>query len=140
MHNDHYWLQGDYVGVGPGASSHRRGVRSTNLKTVSAWADCIDKGLTPVAEAETLSPRQRAGEALWLGIRRRDGIDIGQLSERLEFHVLATFEGIIRSFRDRGLLDWDEGEVRLTDRGLLFANTVGEAFLLGPGPGTLRES
>ena len=22
-HNDHYWLQGDYVGVGPGASDHR---------------------------------------------------------------------------------------------------------------------
>src|SRR5690606_25306914 len=27
LHNDHYWLQGDYVGVGPGASSHRRGWR-----------------------------------------------------------------------------------------------------------------
>jgi hypothetical protein len=40
-HNDHYWLQGDYVGVGPGASSHRQGVRWTNLKPVEAWAKAV---------------------------------------------------------------------------------------------------
>ena len=129
LHNDHYWLQGDYVGIGPGASSHRNGTRSTNLKTIGAWADCIDKGMIPVAQAETLSPRQRAGEAVWLGIRRRDGVDLEQVGERLDLPLLSTFAETIRGLEEEALVDWDGRRLKLNTRGLLFANTVGERFL-----------
>ncbi len=129
LHNDHYWLQGDYVGIGPGASSHRNGTRSTNLKTIGAWADCIDKGMIPVAQAETLSPRQRAGEALWLGISRRDGIDLEQVGERLDLPLLSTFAETIRGLEEEALVDWDGRRLKLNTRGLLFANTVSERFL-----------
>jgi oxygen-independent coproporphyrinogen-3 oxidase len=81
-HNDHYWLQGDYVGIGPGASSHRRGVRCTNLKTVESWAGAVLDGTPGAASAETLRPLQRAAEALWLGIRRRDGVDLDLVARR----------------------------------------------------------
>ncbi len=128
-HNDHYWLQGDYVGIGPGASSHRNGTRSTNLKTISAWAECIDKGMAPVAQAETLSPRQRAGEAVWLGIRRRDGVDLEQVSERLDLPLLSIFAETIRGLEEEGLVDWDGRQLRLNTAGLLFADTVSERFL-----------
>lgn len=130
LHNDHYWLQGDYVGIGPGASSHRAGVRSTNVKAVNAWADCIERGAPPVAHAETLSPRQRAGEALWLGIRRQDGVDLIEVAQRLGVAVVELFERAILTLQDEGLVDWDGRRIRLSDSGLLFANTVGERFLM----------
>lgn len=129
LHNDHYWLQGDYVGVGPGASSHRAGVRTTNLKPVDAWAGAVLAGLAPTGSAETLSPWQRAGEAVWLGVRRRDGIDLAGIGERLQLPVADRFAAVVQRQVDCGHLERAATRVRLTDAGLLFADAVGAAFL-----------
>jgi oxygen-independent coproporphyrinogen-3 oxidase len=128
-HNDHYWLQGDYVGVGPGASSHRAGVRSTNLKPLEQWLDSLARGLPPVAEAETLAPRQRAGEAMWLGLRRTDGVDLDAIEARLRAPVREWYARPLDELRAQELLVREAARVRLTSAGLLFANEVGARFL-----------
>lgn len=128
-HNDHYWLQGDYVGVGPGASSHRQGVRSTNLKAVSTWAASLAGGTLPTASAETLTRDQRVREALWLGVRRRDGVDLDRLEARLEVPVRTRFGTTFARLAALGWIEPDLKPLRLTENGLLFANSVGEAFL-----------
>jgi oxygen-independent coproporphyrinogen-3 oxidase len=131
LHNDHYWLQGDYVGVGPGASDHRQGVRSTNLKPIHAWAESLEKGLRPTASAETLTPRQRAAEALWLGLRRKDGLCLEQLSQRLQYGIQDQWRNTFDHLASQGLLHIEGSRVSLTDEGQLFGNTVGEEFLAG---------
>jgi len=128
-HNDHYWLQGDYVGVGPGASSHREGVRWTNLKPVEAWADSALAGLPCAATAETLSPMQRAAEAVWLGIRRRDGIDLRALEERLGLPMRQRFDAVVAAHLERGHLRRVGDRLQLSDEGLLFCDHVGGDFL-----------
>lgn len=128
-HNDRYWLQGDYLGVGPGASDHRGGVRSTNLKPLDAWANSIAKGIRPTASAETLTPVQRAAEALWLGLRRTDGIDLTELSGRLGFDVAAHFESTVQRLVADNLVQLSGTRLTLTEHGQVFGNTVGEAFL-----------
>ena len=128
-HNDHYWQQGDYLGVGPGASDHRSGVRSTNLKPLDAWANSIAKGIRPTASAETLTPAQRAAEALWLGLRRTDGIDLTKLSERLGFDVATHFDSTLERLVTDNLVQLSSTRLTLTEQGQVFGNTVGEAFL-----------
>lgn len=128
-HNDHYWLQGDYVGVGPGASSHRGGVRSTNSKTVDAWAKAALAGLPAAASAETLRPRQRAAEALWLGIRRRDGVDVEATAARLQLPLRQWFDALFERQRQEGLITWDGQRIVLTPAGLVFADRVGGDYL-----------
>lgn len=128
-HNDHYWLQGDYVGVGPGASSHRAGVRSTNSKPVEAWANLALAGLPAATQAETLRPKQRAAEALWLGIRRRDGVDVAAVARRLELPVLAWFGELLDRQRRDGLVAFDGARVVLTPAGLVVADRVGAEYL-----------
>ncbi|MCA8976477.1 MAG: radical SAM family heme chaperone HemW [Planctomycetes bacterium] len=128
-HNDHYWLQGDYVGVGPGASSHRRGVRWTNLKPLDAWADAALHGRPCAATAETLAPMQRAAEALWLGIRRRDGVDLRLVEERLGLPVREHFASRIEAHVEQGLVRNEADRLSLTDHGLLFCDRVGGDYL-----------
>lgn len=129
-HNDHYWLQGDYVGVGPGASSHRAGVRHTNLKAIDAWTKACLAGLPPVATAETLTPHQRAGEALWLGIRRADGVDLELVGRRIGVPAAEWFGEVIDAQRRRGLVEIERSRVRLTAEGLLLGDTVGSEYLV----------
>ena len=129
-HNDHYWLQGDYVGVGPGAASHRNGVRTTNLKPVEAWARSVLGGRTGAGSAETLSLRQRAGEAVWLGIRRAEGVDLARIGARLGMDALRMFGPTVDGFVRDGLLRLDRTRIVLTDQGLLLGDRVGSAFLM----------
>jgi oxygen-independent coproporphyrinogen III oxidase len=131
-HNDHYWLQGDYVGVGPGAASHRGGVRATNLKPVEAWARAVLAGLPGSGSAETLWPRQRAAEAIWLGIRRMDGIDLVAVEQRVGVPVRTMFAELIRTQQQAGLVEFDGARLRLTAAGLLFADRVGGDYLTVP--------
>ncbi|MBX3462629.1 MAG: radical SAM family heme chaperone HemW [Planctomycetes bacterium] len=128
-HNDHYWQQGDYVGVGPGASSHRRGVRWTNLKAVDAWADAALAGMPCAASAETLWPAQRAAEALWLGIRRATGIDLAQIAARLDWPVQARFASEIERHERSGWVRRRGARLELTEQGLVFADRIGGDYL-----------
>jgi len=128
-HNDHYWLQGDYAGVGPGASSHRAGVRCTNLKPVHAWADAALAGLPCAASAETLRPVQRAAEAIWLGIRRTAGVDLAAVERRLEVPVRELFEPVVARHVQAGWVVRDGDRIRLTPDGLLLADRVGGDYL-----------
>ena len=128
-HNDHYWLQGDYVGVGPGASDHRQGVRSTNLKPLDAWCEAIGRGTRPTATAETLTLQQRVSEALWLGLRRTAGVCLDAVGQRLGVDVAARFADPIESLADRGLVERRGTRLVLSAEGQLFGNTVGEEFL-----------
>ncbi|MCR9244438.1 MAG: radical SAM family heme chaperone HemW [bacterium] len=128
-HNDHYWLQGDYVGVGPGAASHMAGVRWTNLKPVDAWADAVLAGLPAAGSAETLRPRQRVAEALWLGVRRAAGVDLAALEARLELPVREWFAPVIAPQVEQGLAEYDGVTLRLSAAGLLLADYVSGALL-----------
>ena len=128
-HNDHYWLQGNYVGVGPGACSHHDGVRVTNIKPLEAWADAALLGLTCTASAETLRPLQRAAEALWLGIRRTTGVDVGAIERRLDLKVRTAFEPMFARHQREQMVDYDGSVLRLVGEGLLLADQVGGDYL-----------
>jgi oxygen-independent coproporphyrinogen-3 oxidase len=129
LHNDHYWLQGDYLGVGPGAASHRAGWRGTNLKPLEAWASAVERGLPATGEAEYLSPRQRLGEALWLGIRRAAGVDLEALRRRLGLDPRVLHAAAIEAQRIAGLVEVEGEVLRLTAEGLPFGDEVGTSYL-----------
>ena len=128
-HNDHYWLQGDYVGVGPGACSHHNGVRVTNIKPLEQWAEAALAGLPSTASAETLRPLQRAAEALWLGIRRTNGVDVDSIERRLQLDVRAAFEPLFERQQRDQMVAYDGSSLRLVGEGLLLADQVGGDYL-----------
>ena len=128
-HNDHYWLQGNYIGVGPGASSHCDGVRVSNIKALEPWADAAFAGMTCTSTAETLRPLQRVAEALWLGIRRTTGVDIGDISRRIGVHARELFGPAIARHQAKRCVDYEGSRVRLVGEGLLLADQVGGDYL-----------
>lgn len=128
-HNDHYWLQGDYVGVGPGASSHRGGQRWTNLKPVESWARAALDGVPCAATAETLRPAQRVAEAIWLGLRRREGVDLDAIAARVGVAVDARFLAVVDAHHRQGWVDTAGGRLRLTEAGLLLADRISADYL-----------
>ncbi len=73
-HNRTYWQQGDYLGVGCAAHSHRSGRRWWNVRHLDRYLEAVARGGTAVAGEERLGPDEAALEALQLALRTRDGV------------------------------------------------------------------
>jgi len=119
-HNEGYWLDGDWWGVGPGAHSHVGGVRWWNVKHPNAFASRLNAGLTPAAGRELLTDDQRYDERVLLGVRLVAGLPIDLLRPEGSEAVA----GLIAD----GLVDGPSAmrprRVVLTLRGRLLADTV----------------
>jgi oxygen-independent coproporphyrinogen-3 oxidase len=83
-HNLLYWRYGEYAGVGPGA--HGRvvagGVRQATAaeRSPERWAGLVESRGHGLAEAVPLTPGEEADEALLMGLRLAEGIDLGRLA------------------------------------------------------------
>ena len=77
-HNLAYWRYQDYVGIGPGAHGRRGGhgdaCGTRSPRTGSPRSPRNGHG---IAEERALAPREQAAEALLMGLRLREGIDLG---------------------------------------------------------------
>ena len=83
-HNLLYWRYGEYVGVGPGA--HGRivvdGVRQATSaeRKPEQWAALVETRGHGLVEATTLTRGEEADEALLMGLRLAEGIDLDHLA------------------------------------------------------------
>jgi putative oxygen-independent coproporphyrinogen III oxidase len=115
-HNLGYWRGGDWWGVGPGAHSHVGGVRWWNVLHPAAWRAALAQGVSPAAARETPGTDARRMEAVMLGVRLAEGLELRD-GERPSAAELAA----------HGLLDGGalrNGRAVLTLRGRLLADTV----------------
>lgn len=107
-HNVLYWQQGDYLGVGCAAHSHRSGRRWWNLRTPERYLAAVDAGTSTEAAGETLDDDTRRVEGLQLRLRMRDGVPADVLD----------LDGLDE------LVEVADGTARLTRQGRLLANEV----------------
>ena len=80
-HNEGYWDDGNWWGIGPGAHSHVGGVRWWNVKHPTAYAGRVAEGVSPAHGRETLTAEQRYDERVLLGVRLVDGLPLADLRD-----------------------------------------------------------
>jgi oxygen-independent coproporphyrinogen-3 oxidase len=119
-HNEGYWADGNWWGVGPGAHSHVGGVRWWNVKHPNAYAGRLASGVSPAAGRETLTADQRYDERVLLGVRLVEGLPITDLR--------AEGRGAVAGLIADGLVDGSAAlrrqRVVLTRQGRLLADTA----------------
>ncbi len=119
-HNLSYWRGDDWWGIGPGAHSHVGGVRWWNVKHPRAYADRLDRGLSPAAGRETVTGDGALLERLMLGVRLADGLAVDALPQDARTSVA----GLVAD----GLVDGHAAvqgrRIVLTRRGRLLADAV----------------
>jgi oxygen-independent coproporphyrinogen-3 oxidase len=112
-HNLKYWRLEPYVGFGADAHSFDGRVRRQNPESVPDYLDGKHGETTPAHLDE---------ERFFVGLRLMSGIHPAQEEWR-------RFAAPIRRFLDEGLLEAEQGALRLTKRGVLLSNEVFQEFL-----------
>ncbi len=122
-HNRLYWDQGDYVGIGSAAHSHRHGERWWNVRTPERYVEALESGRSPEAGREVLTDDQRAFEALALALRTSRGVPWDSLRDPA--HLTGADTDVPGVGPDADALVTRQGDrAVLTVRGRLLANEV----------------
>jgi putative oxygen-independent coproporphyrinogen III oxidase len=111
-HNLTYWRYGDYVGVGPGAHGRRGGEATLRRKKPENWLVAVDRNGHGIESSEALDPDTRAVEALLMGLRLDEGVDLSR------FPRPPLVAARVAMLTEQGLMARDGSRLRVTDAGM----------------------
>jgi len=129
IHNENYWANGEYTGLGVGAASYRDGVRSVHTRDLQTYIAAASAAQPIPGESERLEGLARTGEAIMLALRTSQGVDLAGFKQRYGVDVPTTYRPAIDEYVGEGLLELLDGRMRLTRRGRFLANDVCAAFV-----------
>lgn len=124
-HNLVYWNQGEYVGVGAGASSYIDKKRYTNVTNISKYIENYEDRI--IEEVQDKEGQER--EYIILKLRLTNGIDISEINEKFNINVCEKYKKQIEKMEKLELIECTKEYIRLTKKGLDLANIVWEEFL-----------
>ena len=124
-HNQKYWNLGPYSGLGPGAHSFRPPRRRWwNHRSLTRYLDACMLGILPISEQEELNAEQRMLEALYLGLRQADGLDLEKMRQDFHIDFTPSFQAALDRFQAQNWLRIDARRCRLTVEGMLFLDRI----------------
>ncbi|QUL38724.1 radical SAM family heme chaperone HemW [Erythrobacter sp. JK5] len=81
-HNLTYWRYQDYAGIGPGAHGRRGGFATQRHRKPENFLAAIAERRHGIAEQRMLPANEQAAEALLMGLRLAEGVDLAALATR----------------------------------------------------------
>jgi oxygen-independent coproporphyrinogen-3 oxidase len=132
-HNLKYWQGGSWLGFGCGAHATWNGIRWRNLTSTTDYVGRLAAGESVRLEERALPAAERLEEALFMGLRLVDGIDLQAIRAAFGVDVLRRYDSELSRFTDAGLLVMrGAGErLALTRSGMLLANEIMTVFIGG---------
>ena len=117
-HNLTYWRYRDYLGIGPGAHGRRGGMATLRHRKPENWLAAIDRNGHGLQSETPLSAAERAHEALVMGLRLREGVDLDRIGAGwIDDRAVATLAR-------EGLLTREGGRLRVTEAGMLVLDSI----------------
>lgn len=123
-HNITYWRNTNCLGLGAGASSYISGLRFKNANLPTHYIKNIQENHISIESSESLEPRRAMGETIMLGLRLLQGINIHQFEERFQTSFYKIFGNTITSLLKKELIIMEQGQLRLSEKGLFLADSV----------------
>jgi oxygen-independent coproporphyrinogen-3 oxidase len=119
-HNLSYWNNSEYLAFGVGAHRYVKGVRSANLRSLSRYM----KDFMKDEMREEIDQNMRMTEAIMLGLRLREGLDLQSFQHEFGLDLLAHRRREIEKLSKGGFLELKQNRLKLTHRGVPVSNSV----------------
>jgi putative oxygen-independent coproporphyrinogen III oxidase len=129
-HNVKYWIAEPYYGFGCSAHSYDGQLRRwSNQRDVLKYVQTIESHQSPIVEEQQLTPADVRAEALFLGMRLMQGVDMHRYRESFGVDLRDEHGAELDRFCKAGLVEFDGDLIRLTRNGALLSNEVFAAFV-----------
>lgn len=130
-HNMDCWEQKEYIGFGISAHSYIDRKRFGNISNLDNYIkNCIEGGFgkNRIIEEEQ-DKKDEMKEYMILGLRKINGISIQKFENKFNENPIVLFKKELNKLYNEGLIIIDGDIIRLSNKGLDFANIVWEEFI-----------
>jgi oxygen-independent coproporphyrinogen-3 oxidase len=108
-HNLTYWRYQDYAGIGPGAHGRRGGMATVRHRKPENWLAAVAERGQGIVEERPLGAREQAAEALLMGLRLGEGIDLAAMTSRFGLSEAELLDPArVSLYQSQGLI-WRKG-------------------------------
>lgn len=128
-HNLKYWTGASFYGIGCGAHSYDGIARWFNVLKPETYIERVIEGGNAIADRNELSDADRAAEALFMGLRLREGINLSEFRIEYGVDVIERYGRELPRLEDAGLIEMGGGRLALTAAGRLLSNEVFVSFV-----------
>lgn len=124
-HNLAYWRYRDYAGIGPGAHGRRGGLATVRHKKPENWLSAVARNGHGLQTEDRLRPADRAREALVMGLRLGEGVDLGDIARRCEVERDSLVNARQAQLLERhGLVHRKADHLTVTPSGILLLDRI----------------
>lgn len=125
-HNQVYWKQKDYLGVGLAAHSYIDGTRFAITENITEYVETIEnKQQVPIAVSKALTSEEKQEEMIMLSLRTKEGLDLEVFKNTFDVNLLAKKKFTIINYVKEGfLILTPENKLICTDKGFLVLNKL----------------
>lgn len=124
-HNLAYWRYADYAGVGPGAHGRRLGQATERHKKPENFIAAVARNGHGLKVEADLPAHERATEAMLMGLRLTEGVDLARIEARSGLGRAAFVDaGAVARLAGQGLLVAAGDRLRVTDTGILLLDSI----------------
>ena len=130
-HNWNCWSQKEYMGFGVAAHSYTNDVRFSNIDSIEEYIENYEQGNVTdnfvFHEKQTQSSKMK--EYMMLGLRKIEGISIQEFKNKFVGNPLYIYRKELQKLVEEELIEIELDKIKLTKKGLDFANIVWEEFI-----------
>ncbi len=122
-HNLNYWNNEEYYGFGTAAHGYIDGIRYYNYETLEEYM------LTPSTHkyGKTLTEQEKLEEEIFLGFRKREGVNINKIKEKFGIDFEVKYKNILDKYSD--FIEKTQQGYTLNLKGVLVSNVILADFL-----------
>ena len=121
------WEQKQYIGFGLAAHSYINGCRYSNTCDLNEYLSKESKDVKTIHEEQNLGDMKK--EYMLLGLRKIDGVSISKFKEKFGENPIYLFRKELQKLVEEELIVVDLDNIKLTNKGLDFADLVWEEFV-----------
>ena len=118
-HNNSYWKDVPYIGLGAAAHSYNGRCRQWNISDLRHYIKGIENG-QPLTEQEEFDTDTRYNDRIAVALRTCEGMSLGELTSSQQDYLLRSAQ----RYMSDGLLELKNGSIKLTRKGLFVSDMV----------------
>jgi len=124
-HNLTYWRYGDYAGIGPGAHGRRLAQATERHKKPENFIAAVERNGHGLKVESDLPAQERATEAMLMGLRLSEGVDLARVEARSGLGRAAFVDdAAVARLAGLGLMRAEGDRLTVTDDGVLLLDSI----------------
>ncbi len=125
-HNMDCWSQKEYIGIGLAAHSYQNNTRYSNTEELEKYIEFQNQEKI-IHEKQMNEDKKK--EYMLLGLRKIDGIKISDFKNKFIDNPIYLYKDNLNKLVNEDLIQIDNDVIKLTNKGIDFANVVWEEFI-----------